>query len=725
MLGFPSVTEHGQAAGAFEARAHGAIIVIADDAALRGSALGVLERAGIRARGLSNLDEIKGFGATPPAVLVWQVAGAGHWATVRAARKRLGVESVPIVALAAAADLGSAFAEGADDVVHVRDQREQGTGFDPVELVARVRQWVQRKGNVDELARRTSDAELLVELTQALASSLELRDILHTVVERIAEVVQVDRASIVLVREGDERAFVVVTSDDRELRDLPIDLDNYPEIKHVLQEKQPLVITNAATHPLLAAVRGPERNSSIPFASLAIVPLLFESRPMGVLFLRARNPTTFDDHALSLCKTLANATAVSLRNARILQSLRDQTQQITYARYEAERRMRSMQRYADFFESIDDGVVVMDDEGYLLFANPRAKQLTGYSEEDVKSLKLAEIVAPEDLEKASQIRDGLGRKEYPRAVDLRIRRKDGEIRIFSLTYSSVLHEEGAVLLTLRDVTAERQGVHELAQTKEFLEQLIHSSPDAIVSSDTKGRIILFNRAAERIYGLMAGEVLGTSVERLYPPGIARKIMSLIRSDACGGKGKLESYRCDFLSAAGEVIPISLSAALLTRGDRFIGTVGIFTDLRDRLRMEQRLEHAQEQLRVQEKQTIVAELAGAAAHELNQPLTSVMGYAELLRRRLEAGTPQHHAADIIVSEAERMAEIVRKIGKITRYETKSYVGTARILDLDRSSRDESGPSSSSPTSSSPTSSSPTSSMGPPSSAVPGSSKARTQ
>ena len=54
------------------------------------------------------------------------------------------------------------------------------------------------------------------------------------------------------------------------------------------------------------------------------------------------------------------------RNARILQSLRDQTQQITFARYEAERRMRSMQRYADFFESIDDGVIVMDEDGTVL-----------------------------------------------------------------------------------------------------------------------------------------------------------------------------------------------------------------------------------------------------------------------------------------------------------------------------------------------------------------------
>jgi len=612
--------------------------------------------------------------------------------TLRAVRAASA--DMPVVALVGGSDeeVVAAFGEGADDVLRCGDH------VDLVELVARVRQQVRRRASLDELARRTSDAELLVELTQALSSSLEPRDILHTVVARTADVVHVDRVSIVLVRPrgaepADERAFVVVTSDDRELRDLPIDLGNYPEIRHVLSEKQPLVIADASTHPLLAAMRGPERTSSIPFASLAIVPLLFEERPMGVLFLRARNPMTFDDRALSLCRTLANATAIGLRNARILQSLRDQTQQITFARYEAERRMRSMQRYADFFESIDDGVIVMDDEGYLLFANPRAKQLIGYTEQDLSDIRLIELVADEDKERATHIREGLPRKEYPRNVDLRIRRKDGEVRIFALTYSSVLHEEGAVLLTLRDVTAERAGVHELAQTKEFLEQLIDSSVDAIVSADMRGRIILFNRAAERVFGLPARQVIGSSVERLYPPGNARKLMSLIRSDAHGGKGRLESYRTEFLTHAGEVVPISLSAALITRGDRAIGTVGIFTDLRDRLRMEQRLEHAQEQLRVQEKQTIVAELAGAAAHELNQPLTSVMGYAELLRRRLEPGSPQHHAAEIIVSEAERMAEIVRKIGKITRYETKSYVGTARILDLDRASREEgAGPSS---------------------------------
>ena len=64
----------------------------------------------------------------------------------------------------------------------------------------------------------------------------------------------------------------------------------------------------------------------------------------------------------------------------------------------------------------------------------------------------------------------------------------------------------------------------------------------------------------------------------------------------------------------------------------------------------------------------------------------MGYAELLKRRLDRDTPAHSAAHVIVNEAERMAEIVRKIGKITKYETKSYVGGAKILDLEKASEE---------------------------------------
>jgi signal transduction histidine kinase len=175
------------------------------------------------------------------------------------------------------------------------------------------------------------------------------------------------------------------------------------------------------------------------------------------------------------------------------------------------------------------------------------------------------------------------------------------------------------------------------------------------------------------------KLLGRDVSTLYPRNVAREVMRLIRA----GGGRVQGLRTELLNAGGEPVPVSLSAALIYEGGIPVGSVGIFTDLREKVRMEQRLAQAQEQILAQERQAIVAELAGATAHELNQPLTSIMAYAEMLKRRLDPDIAPYAAADVIFNEAERMAEIVRKIGKITKYETKSYVGRARILDLDRS------------------------------------------
>jgi signal transduction histidine kinase len=128
----------------------------------------------------------------------------------------------------------------------------------------------------------------------------------------------------------------------------------------------------------------------------------------------------------------------------------------------------------------------------------------------------------------------------------------------------------------------------------------------------------------------------------------------------------------------------MTASVMYEDGREVATVGILSDLRDRIRIEQRLLQAQEKLLISEKQAVIAELAGAAAHELNQPLTSVLLSIELLQKRMKQDDPHWRSLSTIYREAARMAEIVKKIGKITRYETKAYVGSSSILDLDKSS-----------------------------------------
>jgi PAS domain S-box-containing protein len=250
--------------------------------------------------------------------------------------------------------------------------------------------------------------------------------------------------------------------------------------------------------------------------------------------------------------------------------------------------------------------------------------------------------------------------------------------------STVLSDHGAAILSFRDVTAERALETELRKTKEFLEKLIDSAVDAIIAADMDGNIILFNPGAERIYGYRAEEMVGQHVEKLYPEGVARQIMRMLRSPSYGGVGRLELTRREILTKDGEIIPVNMTASIIYEDGREVATVGIVSDLRDRIKIEQRLLQAQEKLLITEKQALVAELAGAAAHELNQPLTSIMGYAELMRRRMHADDPNYRAVETVLREAVRMADIVKKIGRITKYETKAYVGSAQILDLDKSS-----------------------------------------
>ena len=99
-----------------------------------------------------------------------------------------------------------------------------------------------------------------------------------------------------------------------------------------------------------------------------------------------------------------------------------------------------------------------------------------------------------------------------------------------------------------------------------------------------------------------------------------------------------------------------------------------------------LEKAQRKLELSERQSAAVEVAGAAAHELNQPLTSIIGSAELMQRKVPVGSPAMSSLDTILSEAERMADIVRKLGQITTYETKQYLGVTDIIDLDAASHE---------------------------------------
>ena len=437
-----------------------------------------------------------------------------------------------------------------------------------------------------------------------------------------------------------------------------------------------------------AALALKERLGSLDLPGAAVVDLSGPDREALVASVRARcapvvgilaDGATIDPLCIQLDGFVrASNAAADLPTLLLLLAQKDSQ------RLAAEREMHLLRRYEDVFSHVSDGMAVLDENGCVLSLNPAGSATLGVSAEQAKGMRFEQTVAPESAMTAALIGREVSRGGRVLSADVELLTHDGRRVILAVSAGQLRSQQARAIISFRDVTESRQLEAELRQTKEFLERLIDATPEGVVAADLRGRVLLWNKGAERVTGFSAAEVVGRlSVHDFYPPGQAAAMMARLRAPRAEGE-ELLPVPGELVTRSGEVVPVSLSVALVTEGARETATVGIFRDLREELRVEAELQRTRERLAVAEKAALVSELAGAAAHELNQPLTSVMGFSELLFRRTRENDRGREELATILREAERMALIVRKIGRIVRYETAPYLGNKRIVDLDKSS-----------------------------------------
>lgn len=541
----------------------------------------------------------------------------------------------------------------------------------------------------DELPLADRELEALLALLERLVDISEGDGALHEISLLVARAMRADRCSVILEDPELRDAFLATVSSDPEVREQRFDLDAHPDLRDVLARGRPAVLTGLAAEPLAALPGGGLGRG----ASVTLLPIRIDARVRGVLILRDQAPrAALEPREERFASGMAMATAIAIRNLRLLETIRGTSERRMSERLKAERRLRQIEKYQRFFDFAGDGLMIVDDGGRILLANRAARTILGFDAAAISQVTLYDIVDPAARDTLDTVVASIRSGRYQTDRDLPVIRASGQLAILSLTTAALedvtptgdLPHDLAAIISIRDVTATRRMEQELRQTKDFLLNLIESSADAIVAADMDGRILIFNKVAERITGYPASRAIGSGVTMLYPPGVAYEIMRDLRSESYGGVGKLQDRRQSLMTASGELVPISLAAAIVYDQGREVATVGIFSDLRERLKLEETLQRAQRQLELSERQSAVVELAGAAAHELNQPLTSIMGSSELMVRKLPPDSPGFAAMKTILGEAERMAEIVRKLGQITKYETKPYVGKTNILDLDAAS-----------------------------------------
>ncbi len=226
----------------------------------------------------------------------------------------------------------------------------------------------------------------------------------------------------------------------------------------------------------------------------------------------------------------------------------------------------------------------------------------------------------------------------------------------------------------------RRALAELQSTRDLLGRLIDATPNPVMAVDLRGRVLVFNRAAETALGYDAAWARAhMHVTEVYVDASeARRVLAEIRASP---DGLVQGLSARLRARSGEQVPVLLSAAEVHAADGMpIGTVGVFQDRRSELALRLRLEETTGQLIESEKRAATAEVAGAAAHELNQPLTAVMGILEMLELRSDLPEDVAQRLGRATLQLERMADLVRRLAATTRSRTVGYVGQTRILDL---------------------------------------------
>lgn len=262
------------------------------------------------------------------------------------------------------------------------------------------------------------------------------------------------------------------------------------------------------------------------------------------------------------------------------------------------------------------------------------------------------------------------------------RDEKGEDRFDVITIAPIYNEQGEfvqIVEASRDVTARIKLEREVEKSNTFFENVIQSTVDGIVVVDTKGNVLIFNEGMERLTGYNAREIMERGhLASFYNIDVARENMMKMRSDEHGPVGKLNPTSMSITPKDGEDIPVTLSASIIKIDEKEVGSVGVFTDMREILKMRKDLEEAHFQLVQSEKIASVGKMAAGIAHEINNPLSGIMMYAELLKENFIDNS--QHLKDIqeIIDQTLRCKNIVSELLEFSR----QTVGKASSFSIEQ-------------------------------------------
>lgn len=316
-------------------------------------------------------------------------------------------------------------------------------------------------------------------------------------------------------------------------------------------------------------------------------------------------------------------------------------------------------------EHMSEGILELIGDGKIVFANPSAARMLGVPELNLLGKKLLELMEKEAADKVQRLlQDALLKKKPVRATSL-LGIGDRKLEAECLPFRA--NGSGGMLI-LSDVTA----IH---RTAELLEHTLDKAPLPAFMVDTQHKVTLWNRAMEVLTGVGRDKVLGKPADSsIFYPGPPRPLlldlvldMDLEAISQFYGAGAISSHPVfpeawegtgKFL-LGGKPRTLHFLASRITDSEgRLLGAIETIEDITEREELQKHLQHAQ-------KMQAVGTLAAGMAHEFNNILAAIQGYAQLMGFNIAPGDPNENYLREIEASCQRAAGLIRKMLAFSR------------------------------------------------------------
>jgi PAS domain S-box-containing protein len=200
-----------------------------------------------------------------------------------------------------------------------------------------------------------------------------------------------------------------------------------------------------------------------------------------------------------------------------------------------------------------------------------------------------------------------------------------------------------------------------ANQQNVLVAIVDNSDDAIVGKTLDGVVTSWNKGAERIFGYAAEEMVGHTLERLFPPELFLEEADILRRLARGER--VAHYETTRLRKDGDKIEVSMSVSpVRDRSGTVVAASQIARNITGRKRVRARLEELQAELFHVSRLNDMGQVAAGLAHELNQPLSAIANYIAGARELIERGEPARaiEGCERAAAQVARASDVIRRL-----------------------------------------------------------------